>query len=281
MNTKMQQEFIKNGKMRQVWCRDFFSNPFFRCSAWVGSRLNLKGSMDGENQQIEHLKWVSRLPWLYRAKTKVTQQFCSSKPTYSDLTKRVLDLIVSSIALVALSPLCALTAIAIKFDSKGTVFFSQTRIGKNGIPFKFWKFRSMCVDAESKLDQMGHTNEMEGGVLFKIKDDPRITRVGKYIRKYSIDELPQLWNVIVGDMSLVGPRPCLERELVQYAVSDLKRLDVLPGITGEWQISGRSDSSFREQVDLDITYVYERNFMQDIRILLKTIPVVVSGSGAY
>jgi len=257
-------------------------NSYIHINFWGISMNTVYSTIsDSQAQLIQHLKWVSRLPKLYRIKTKLLQQFLSWKPTFSNTSKRVLDIVVSLIALMMLSPLMILTAIAIKLDSSGDVFFSQTRIGKAGNKFRFWKFRSMCNDAESKLEEIRKENEMEGGVLFKIKDDPRITRVGKIIRKFSIDELPQLWNVLIGDMSLVGPRPCLEAELDQYSLEDLKRLEVMPGITGEWQISGRSDSSFREQMELDTNYVYERNMIGDIKILLKTIPVVISGNGAY
>ncbi len=266
---------------KRMWRRHLIGNPLFLYRAWKDSQLAKSGSSENQVQVMEHLKWVSKIPWLYRIKTRAVQQLCNLKPIYSSWIKRVLDLMIATTALLLLSPLMLVTATAIKIDSRGKVFFSQIRIGKNGVPFRFWKFRSMCSNAESKLAQIQQSNEMDGGVLFKIKDDPRVTRVGRFIRKYSIDELPQLWNVIIGDMSLVGPRPCLESELDQYSVSDLKRLDALPGITGEWQTSGRSNSSFREQMDLDINYVYERNILGDIQILLKTIPVVVSGEGAY
>lgn len=266
---------------KRMWRRYLLGNPLFLYRAWKDSRLAKSGTDENQVQVMEHLKWVSKIPWLYRIKTRAVQQSCFFKPIYSSWVKRILDLTIATIALLLLSPLLLVTATAIKIDSRGKVLFSQIRIGKNGVSFRFWKFRSMCRDAQSKLAQIQQSNEMDGGVLFKIKDDPRVTRVGRYIRKYSIDELPQLWNVIAGDMSLVGPRPCLESELDQYSVSDLKRLDALPGITGEWQTSGRSNSSFREQMELDINYVYERNIFGDIQILLKTIPVVVSGEGAY
>ncbi len=266
---------------KRMWRRYLLGSPLFLYRAWKDSRLAKSRTSENQDQVMEHLRWVSKIPWLYRIKTRAVQQSCSFKPIYSSWVKRVLDLTIAATALLLLSPLMLVTATAIKIDSRGKIFFSQVRIGKNGVPFRFCKFRSMCRNAESKLAQIQQSNEMDGGVLFKIKDDPRVTRVGRFIRKYSIDELPQLWNVIVGDMSLVGPRPCLKRELDQYAVSDLKRLDALPGITGEWQISGRSNSSFREQMDLDINYVYERDLLKDIKILLKTIPVVVSGEGAY
>jgi len=144
-----------------------------------------------------------------------------------------------------------------------------------------WKFRSMYQDAEQRLSKLQAENEMDGGVLFKMKRDPRITLIGKFIRKASIDELPQLWNVICGEMSLVGPRPALETEVEQYSLKDRKRLAVKPGITCIWQVSGRSDIPFDRQVELDVDYIYQQSLLTDIWILLKTIPAVLLARGAY
>ena len=179
--------------------------------------------------------------------------------------RRTQDVILSSLALVVLSPVMLATAIAIVVDdpSAGPVF-SQERIGRNGKPFKFYKFRSMCPNAEAKLDDLLDQNEMDGPV-FKIKDDPRITRVGKFIRKTSIDELPQLWNILKGDMSIVGPRPALPREVEQYGDYEKQRLYVTPGLSCYWQIAPhRNDLSFEEWMDLDVKYVKERSFWVDI-----------------
>lgn len=194
--------------------------------------------------------------------------------------RRTQDVILSLAALVMLSPLMLVTAIAIVVDdpSAGPIF-SQERIGRNGKPFKFYKFRSMCANAEAKLDGLLEKNEMDGPV-FKIKDDPRITRVGKFIRKTSIDELPQLWNILKGDMSIVGPRPALPREVEQYTEYDLQRLYVTPGLSCYWQIAPhRNDLSFEEWMALDVKYVKERSFWVDWKIIFKTFKVCLLGHG--
>jgi lipopolysaccharide/colanic/teichoic acid biosynthesis glycosyltransferase len=144
-----------------------------------------------------------------------------------------------------------------------------------------WKFRSMYTDAEERKKELMARNEMAGGVLFKMKDDPRVTRVGRVIRKTSIDELPQLWNVLKGDMSLVGPRPPVPQEVDEYSLSDRRRLEVIPGITCIWQVSGRSDIPFDQQVELDVQYIQSQSFWTDIKILLKTVPALLFGTGAY
>jgi lipopolysaccharide/colanic/teichoic acid biosynthesis glycosyltransferase len=194
--------------------------------------------------------------------------------------KRLLDIVVSSMALVAASPIFLGTAIAIKLDSPGPVFFQQTRVGKWGATFGCYKFRSMYIDAEKRKADLAAHNEADGPI-FKIRNDPRITRVGRIIRKLSVDELPQLINVLKGEMSLVGPRPALPREVAQYDFDQLGRLDAVPGITGLQQVSGRSDLSFKRWVELDIQYIAEQSFLKDIEILLKTLPAVLTGRGAY
>jgi exopolysaccharide biosynthesis polyprenyl glycosylphosphotransferase len=195
--------------------------------------------------------------------------------------KRLIDIIGSVALLIALSPLFALLALLIRMDSPGPVLFKQTRIGKWANPFQMYKFRSMYVDAEARKVALGASNEMKGGVIFKMKHDPRITRVGGCIRKASIDELPQLWNVFRGDMSLVGPRPPVPSEVSQYTLSDRRRLEVKPGITCIWQVSGRSDIPFDQQVELDAAYIESQSVWMDIKLLLKTIPAVLLGRGAY
>ncbi|WP_439100783.1 sugar transferase [Congregibacter sp.] len=197
------------------------------------------------------------------------------------IIKRSTDLIVSSLALLMLSPLLIATAIAVKSESSGPVLFSQTRIGRRGRPFQCWKFRSMYIDAEARKAELQAQNEMDGGTTFKMQRDPRITRVGRFIRKASIDELPQLWNVLVGEMTLVGPRPPVPAEVAQYTAADRLRLSVKPGITCIWQVSGRSDIPFDEQVQLDIRYIRERSLWLDIRLLLATVPAVLFARGAY
>ena len=204
-----------------------------------------------------------------------------SRVVYKRLIKRTMDLTIACLALITLSPILVLIALWIKLDSSGAVFFKQTRIGLNGNPFTMWKFRSMSNDAEKiKADLVGQ-NEMQDGVIFKMKQDPRVTKVGSFIRKTSIDELPQLFNVLFGDMSLVGPRPPLPSEVFEYKRSDRQRLSALPGITCLWQVSGRSDIPFDRQVQLDISYIERQSFWFDLKLLMKTIPAVVLARGAY
>ena len=197
------------------------------------------------------------------------------------LAKRLLDIIASALLLMLLSPVFLACAIAIRRNSPGPVFFKQTRVGRWGKLFSMWKFRSMYIDAETRKKELEKMNEMNGGVLFKMKEDPRITKVGKFIRKASIDELPQLWNVFVGDMSLVGPRPALPSEVNQYSLAERRRLEVIPGITCIWQVSGRSDIPFDEQVGLDVEYIESQSLWLDFKLLFLTIPAVLLGRGAY
>lgn len=194
--------------------------------------------------------------------------------------RRAQDIVFSSIALVVLSPVMLLVALAVYIDDpKGSPIFSQIRCGRNGKPFKFYKFRSMCVDAEAKLDQLLEQNEMDGPA-FKIKDDPRITRVGKFIRKTSLDELPQLFNILKGDMSIVGPRPPLPREVEQYDAYQRQRLYVTPGLTCYWQVQPhRNDLTFDEWMELDIKYMRERSFLVDWKIIFQTVRAVLFGQG--
>lgn len=194
--------------------------------------------------------------------------------------KRVIDVIGALVLLLLLSPVFLIIVICIKLDSKGTIIFRQKRLGLGGRAFVFYKFRSMCVDAEKSKTKILHLNEVSGPI-FKIRNDPRITRVGKFMRRYSLDELPQLFNVLKGDMSFVGPRPPLPDEVEQYEEWQLRRLSVIPGITCLWQISGRSKLSFDEWVKLDLQYIDSRSIWLDIIILLKTIPAVISADGAY
>lgn len=184
-------------------------------------------------------------------------------------------------AIILLSPLFLITWIAIKIEDGGPAIFRQQRVGRYGKPFTMYKFRSMVPNAEEIKQQLLDKNESGAGVIFKMKRDPRVTKVGRIIRKLSIDELPQLFNVLKGDMSLVGPRPPLPSEVAQYSLQERRRLDVLPGITGLWQVSGRSDIDFQGQVRLDVQYIREQSFWKDILILLKTIPAVLLGRGAY
>ncbi len=195
--------------------------------------------------------------------------------------KRLLDLIASGCALLILSPLLLAIGVCIKLEDRGPVMFPQIRVGRHGREFRMYKFRSMRVDADAQLKDLMVHNRHANGVTFKIKDDPRITRVGKWLRKFSFDELPQFFNVLRDDMSLVGPRPPVPREVALYSLSDRRRLAVKPGITCIWQISGRAEIDFSGQVQLDVRYIESSSLRQDIRILLKTIPAVLSGTGAY
>jgi len=197
------------------------------------------------------------------------------------VTKRLLDLFGSVIGILILSPVFILIAIFIKFeDPKGPILFKQERVGKDGKKFYMYKFRSMVTDAEDRLKDILEYNEISGA-MFKMKDDPRITKIGKFIRKTSIDELPQLFNVLKGDMSLVGPRPPLEREVVQYSTYHYQRLLVTPGCTGLWQVSGRNLLSFDEMILLDLEYIKNRSISKDVLILLRTVKVILKPEGAY
>lgn len=197
------------------------------------------------------------------------------------MTKRALDIVASGFALLLFSPWLGLIALLIKLEDRGPILFRQIRVGQFGREFRMLKFRSMRMGAEGCLQELLAQNQHQVGVTFKLKDDPRITRVGKWLRKFSLDELPQLWNVFRGDMSLVGPRPPVPREVAMYTLADRRRLAVKPGITCIWQISGRAEIDFPEQVQLDVRYIESRSLRQDILILCKTIPAVLSGKGAY
>ncbi len=199
----------------------------------------------------------------------------------SYMLKRLIDIIGSSLAILLLSPLFLVVALLIKLTSKGPIFFVQMRVGKYGRFFRFYKFRSMYVGAERDKHQLMAQNESTDGVIFKMKDDPRVTSIGRFIRKYSIDELPQLFNVFLNDMSLVGPRPPLPEEVAHYTIEDRKRLDVKPGLTCFWQVSGRSAIPFKKQVALDEQYIRSWSLKQDLLILLRTIPAILTGKGAY
>lgn len=195
--------------------------------------------------------------------------------------KRMIDIIGSTVGLLLLSPLFIIIAILMKVEEpKGPIFFAQTRVGKNEKTFKMYKIRSMCVDAEDKLAELLQLNEVEGA-MFKMKDDPRVTKVGKFIRKTSIDELPQLLNVLKGDMSLVGPRPPLLREVADYTEYDKQRLLIKPGCTGLWQISGRNEVGFDEMVELDLRYIRQLSLKNDAIIVVKTVGVMLKPNGAY
>ena len=195
--------------------------------------------------------------------------------------KRFMDILLAVISIIFGSPIFILTALLVKITSPGPIIFSQVRVGKYGRHFKFYKFRSMYIDAEARKAELLKHNESGDGVIFKMKRDPRITPVGRFIRKFSIDELPQLFNVLLGDMSLVGPRPPLPCEVRNYTIEERKRLNVTPGITCIWQVSGRSELPFQQQMALDKQYIASRSAWKDFVILLKTIPAILSGKGAW
>lgn len=195
--------------------------------------------------------------------------------------KRVFDFVASLLGLIILSPLFLIIAIAIKVeDLKGAVFYSQTRLGRGEVPFKMYKFRSMVSNADELLEKLLKDNEIDGA-MFKMQDDPRVTKIGRFIRKYSIDELPQLLNVLQGSMSLVGPRPPLPREVEEYSDYDKQRLAVKPGCTGLWQATVRNSVGFDEMVKLDLTYISKRSVAFDVYILFKTVVIMFKPNGAY
>jgi lipopolysaccharide/colanic/teichoic acid biosynthesis glycosyltransferase len=195
--------------------------------------------------------------------------------------KRGLDILVSGGLILVLAPLAGIVALLIKLTDGGPVFFWQNRVGYLGRVFAFPKFRSMVVDAEALQEKMQALNSHGDSVTFKMRRDPRVTWIGRLTRRFSIDELPQLWCVFKGDMSLVGPRPPLEREVVAYSADDWRRLEAVPGLTCTWQINGRGDIPFPQQVALDIEYIDSRSHYCDLVILLKTVPAVLLGRGAY
>jgi len=240
--------------------------------------------MNDEELRNELLRRYSRLPYL-KGRISLRMQFKRwlwrgvIGGTY--FVKRLIDIIASLILMFLLMPLFLVIMALIYKSSPGPVFYKQTRVGRWGKLFTMWKFRSMYLDAGERLKEIMAQNEMTGGVIFKMKNDPRIFPVGKFIRKASIDELPQLWNVLKGDMSLVGPRPALPSEVNQYSLEDRRRLEVIPGITCIWQVSGRSNIPFPQQVQLDVQYIQSQSVWMDIKLLLQTIPAVLLSRGAY
>ena len=245
------------------------------------SDFRLRGSTFDPWQDFEILDEVENK--YLRTNTSIAQRrfthVCLTRAYH--VAKRMIDVAVSSLGLVCLSPLFLCTALLIIACDPGPVFFIQTRVGRFGQRFKMVKFRSMKVNADLMKHDLLEKNESSAGVLFKMKSDPRVTWVGKYIRRYSLDELPQLLNVLRGDMTLVGPRPPLPGEVEQYSIADRRRLEVKPGITCIWQVSGRSDIDFSGQVKLDVEYIENQSLAQDVRLLLKTLPAVVLAKGAY
>lgn len=231
--------------------------------------LTLHMSPDVQKKVPNHLKETPfKLSYIYANQEQQPIQY---------LLKRTIDIILSLFSILLLAVPFILLAIAVKFDSKGPLFFKQKRIGIHGKKFDMYKIRSMHINAEERLSELLEHNEIKSG-MFKMKNDPRITRIGRFLRKYSLDELPQLINVLKGEMSIVGPRPPVERELQDYKDWHYIRFSVLPGLTGEWQVNGRSKiQHFDDVVNLDFKYIRNWNLRQDFKIILKTIPVVFLG----
>ena len=218
----------------------------------------------------------------HRAQLALARQMWRVRRHLAERAKRALDIAVASAVMLAATPAMIVVALLIKLTDRGPVLFWQTRVGKWGQTFRFPKFRSMVMNAEALQKDLMASNQHGGdGITFKMRRDPRITWIGRIIRKTSIDELPQLWCVLKGDMSLVGPRPAVEKEVARYSLDDRRRLDAMPGLTCTWQVSGRSNIPFPEQVRLDVDYIERQSLAEDFRLLLKTIPAVITGRGAY
>ena len=257
----------------------FFTTP---CERGIVQDVLEKARMHGVDLRVvpdmyDGLAWNSPIEYIGQFPT--IPLHCGHVPELGLLLKRTLDIVFSSLLLLTISPFLIVIAIAIKLGSKGPVFYTSDRIGKKGRVFRCFKFRTMVIDAEKRRAEMMHMNERDG-VLFKITNDPRITRVGRFLRKYSLDELPQFLNVLRGDMSVVGPRPPIASEVKEYKLSHLRRLDVTPGITGLWQVQGRQDPSFDSYVSLDVTYIDNWSIWLDVKIIVRTVGVVFSGTGS-
>ena len=264
----------------RLWRRYLIGNPLFLFRVWRETRrpTEVETLRDAIFDRLAAGDPVSRLR---RNRWRLKCQLWAAVVSATYALKRLLDIVGGLALLVALLPVFATLALLVRLDSPGPIFFSQTRVGRWGRTFRMLKFRSMYVDAEQRKAALMAANEMQGGVTFKMKQDPRITKVGRFIRKASLDELPQLWNVVRGEMSLVGPRPPVPSEVAAYAPEDRRRLDGVPGITCLWQVSGRSTIPFPEQVRLDVQYLESQSFWLDIKLLFKTIPAVLLGRGAY
>ena len=196
------------------------------------------------------------------------------------IAKRIFDIIISICGMILLSPIFIIIGLLIKFDSKGSVFFAHNRIGQDGKLIKVYKFRTMKVDAEKLIEQLNPSQKEEFEKNFKIENDPRVTKLGQFLRKASLDELPQLLNILIGNMSTVGPRPVVRDELVKYGENVDKFLSIKPGLTGKWQVNGRSDTTYEERVKLDMEYIDDLSFWNDIKIVIKTFICVIKKKGA-
>lgn len=255
---------------------DFYAGQVARAPKFI-RRLKLEWAwrLAMEPRRMAKRYLIGNVTFLAHASRKATTQISPAT-----VLRRMLDVTVSMSALVLLSPVFLLSALAIKVESKGTVFFKQTRVGKDGVPFEMIKFRSMVQNAEDLRSSVLETSDREG-VCFKSRNDPRITKVGRFIRRTSIDELPQMVNVLKGEMSIVGPRPALPSEVQVYPKRAYGRLAVKPGITGIWQVSGRADVGFDKMIDMDLAYARSRTFLLDIILIALTFRAVISGRGAH
>jgi lipopolysaccharide/colanic/teichoic acid biosynthesis glycosyltransferase len=245
-----------------------------------GNHRNLNGNGNGKGNGAG--LWPELIPFPAGSLARALPTYEAPDETgfYLRFGKRLLDIVGASIGLLLNSPLLLIAAILIKLESRGPIIYKSIRIGRGAKPFTFLKLRSMVDGADQHRHKLSHLNESDGPV-FKIAADPRVTRVGRLLRVTSIDEIPQLWNVIRGEMSLVGPRPPIAEEVVQYEPWQLRRLDVVPGITCLWQISGRSRIGFQEWMRLDLEYIRHRSFPLDLKILVRTIPAVLTREGAF
>lgn len=261
----------------RMWRRYVIGNPAFIYRVWRESA----GGAAALVRLPRALNGILPIPALSGVAASARRTSWQLYQRAALVLKRLLDIAVSGALLLLLAPLFALVALAIRLESRGPIFFRQIRVGQWGKTFPMWKFRSMRVGAEQQQQRLSEQNQMQGGVIFKMKVDPRVTRVGGIIRRFSIDELPQLWNVFCGDMSLVGPRPSLPAEVNLYTVDDRGRLEAKPGITCIWQVTGRSEIPFEQQVVLDIEYIQTQSVRNDVSLLVKTVPAVLSGRGAY
>jgi exopolysaccharide biosynthesis polyprenyl glycosylphosphotransferase len=256
----------------------FFTTP---CERGIIQNVLEQARIHGVDLRVvpdmyDGLAWNSPIEYIGQFPT--IPLHCGHVPELGLIFKRAFDIVFSTIVLVGLSPVLLAIAIAIRLDSPGPVFYQSERIGKKGVVFNCTKFRTMVEDAEQRRADIMHMNERDG-VLFKISNDPRITKLGRFLRKYSFDELPQFFNVLHGDMSVVGPRPPIASEVKEYKLSHLRRLDVTPGITGLWQVQGRQDPSFASYVSLDVTYIDNWSVWLDFKIIMKTVGVVFAGTG--
>lgn len=255
---------------------DFLAGNVSRAPLWVRkSKMEWVWRLAMEPRRMAKRYLVGNVSFMARATRIALNQL-----HVNDVIKRGMDVTIASAALILLSPLFLATMLAIRLDSKGPVFFQQSRVGLKGIPFPVFKFRSMHVDAEARRAELLKTSDREG-ICFKSRNDPRITRVGRFIRRFSIDELPQIVNVLRGEMSIVGPRPALPQEVAAYPTRAFGRLAVKPGITGIWQVSGRADIGFEKMIDMDLSYAKSHSPLLDMILIALTFQAVLSGRGAY